>query len=52
MRCDEDMFSLESQREDLSVADLMAEFGMQSWSDYIAKSTAAQDAQRLDKVMA
>jgi predicted amidohydrolase len=52
MRCDEDMFSLESQREDLSVADLMVEFGMQSWSDYIAKSTAAQDAQRPDKVMA
>jgi predicted amidohydrolase len=50
MRCDEDMFSLESQRQGLSVADLMAEYGMQTWSDYIAQSTAAQDAQRLETV--
>jgi len=46
MRCDEDMFSLASQRAGLSVADLMDEFGMETWSDYIAKSTAAQDARR------
>lgn len=50
IRCDEDMFSLESQRADLSVADLMAEYEMQTWSEYIAKSTAAQDAQRLEMV--
>jgi hypothetical protein len=50
MRCDEDMFSLQSQRDDLSVADLMAEYGMQTWSDYIAQSTAIQDTQRLERV--
>jgi len=50
MRCDEDMFSLESQRADLSVSDLIAEYGMQTWSDYIAKCTAVQDSQRLEKV--
>ena len=48
MRCDEDMFSLESQRADLSVADLMAEFGMQTWSEYIARASATQDAGRLE----
>jgi len=52
MRCDEDMFSLESQRADLSIADLMVEFGMQSWSEYIGKCTAAQDAQRLAHIPA
>jgi hypothetical protein len=50
MCCDEDMFSLESQRAGLCVADLMAEFGMVTWSDYIAQSTSAQDQQRLEKV--
>lgn len=52
MRCDEDLFTLESHREDLSIADLMAEYDMQTWSEYIAKSTAAQDAQRLEPITA
>jgi predicted amidohydrolase len=52
MRCDEDMFSLESQRADLSVAALMAEFELQSWREYIDKCTAAQDAQRPEPVSA
>ncbi len=47
MRCDEDMFSLTSQRADLSVADLMAEFEMQTWSEYIGTATAVQEAGRL-----
>jgi predicted amidohydrolase len=50
MRCDEDMFSLVSQRPDLNVTDLMVEYGMQPWGDYIAKSMVAQDSQRLEKV--
>ncbi len=43
---DEDIFTLESYRADLTVADLVSEFGLEYWSDYIAKSTRAQAARR------
>jgi predicted amidohydrolase len=52
MRCDEDIFTLESNRAGLTVQELAAEFGMEFWSDYIAKSTAAQDVQRVAPVTA
>jgi predicted amidohydrolase len=43
---DEDIFTLESHRADVTVADLAEEFGLTPWDEYIARSTAAQDAQR------
>ena len=46
MCLDEDIFTLESRRPDVSVEDLVAEFGLAFWSDYIAKSTGAQQARR------
>ena len=49
---DEDIFTLESKRADLSVAAVIQEFGLQLWSDYIAKCTVAQDALRPVKALA
>jgi beta-ureidopropionase len=44
---DEDIFTLESQRDDLCVDDIIREFGLVPWCDYIARSADAQASQRL-----
>ena len=46
MLLDEDMMTLQSQRPDLTVDDIVCEFGLEYWSDYIARCTQVQGAQR------
>jgi len=49
MFLDEDIFTLESLRADVGVADLVAEFDLELWSDYIARCAKAQEAQRIPR---
>ncbi len=46
MLLDEDMMTLQSERPGLSVDQIVREFGLEYWSDYIARCTAAQAAER------
>jgi len=46
MLLDEDMMILQSERAGLTVDDIMREFGLERWSDYIARCTVAQALRR------